>query len=596
MIRQLLAVVGPEHGRSLRRMLGGLAAGAVLQGVAFALLVPAFEALLGPDPSQVWPWLWAMLGVAVLYCLAYYDSLRTGFEAGALLSKSLHHRIGDHVSTLPLGWFAPERVGQLSQLTTKSVMDVMGVPAHLLRPLVTSFLTPATVVVLMYLFDWRLALAATLTAPVIWAVYKWSVGLSAKADEARTAAHAVTGGRVVEFAQLQPVLRIFGRGGENAGTRGLDQALHTQYETSRKVLLTGVPGLISFALVVQAAFSAILVLGTYLALGGSLGVAKLLAVLVLAARFTEPIAEAAVLGGTLRTARSALDRVADLLAQPALPEKAEPTPAAGNDVEFDDVSFSYDGTPVLTGVSLTMAEGTMTALVGPSGSGKTTISRLIPRFWDVDAGAVRIGGVDVRDLDPEVLMSRISVVFQDVYLFEGSITENIRVGRPGATDEEVREVARLARVTEIVDRLPGGWDTNVGEGGAQLSGGERQRVSIARAILKDAPIVLLDEATASLDPENEQAVQDALSVLTANRTLLVIAHRLQTVSVADQILMLDEGRVVESGGHDELMAADGRYAAFWAQRSRAQKWSLGRSPALQAVGVSPLTAEDHRDR
>jgi ATP-binding cassette, subfamily B, bacterial IrtB/YbtQ len=577
MIRQLLTVVGSEHGGALRRMLIGLIVGAVLQGVAFALLVPILQALLGTDPSSAWPWIWMMLGVSLLYAIAYFDSLRTGIDAGATLSKGLHQRIGDHVATLPLGWFAPERVGELGQLTTKSVMDIMGVPAHLLRPLVTSVVTPATVVVLMYLFDWRLALAATLTAPVIVLVYRWSVSLSRAADETRTAAHAVTGSRVVEFAQLQPVLRVFGRGGPGAKPSGLDDALRTQHDSSRRVLLTGVPGLISFALVVQGAFTVILVTGTYLALGGSLDVAKLLAILVLAARFTEPIAEAAALGGTLRTAKSALDRVTELLAQPSLPEPAAPKVGNGNDIEFDNVSFSYDGRPVLNGITLSIPEGTMAALIGPSGSGKTTMSRLIPRFWDVGSGAVRIGGVDVRDMDSEVLMSKISVVFQDVYLFEGSIVENIRVGRPGATDAEVTEAARLAAVDEIVERLPDGWDTNVGESGAQLSGGERQRVSIARAILKDAPIVLLDEATASLDPENERAVQAALAALAANRTLLVIAHRLQTVSAADHILMLEGGRIIERGTHDELTAANGRYAEFWTQRRRAQQWSLARS-------------------
>ncbi|MFF3850484.1 ABC transporter ATP-binding protein [Streptomyces sp. NPDC002328] len=578
MIRQLIDVVGPEHARPLRRMVTGLVVGAVLQGVAFALLVPVLEALLGDDPDEVWPWIWAMLGVSLLYCVAYFDSMRTGFDAGAALSRSLHHRIGDQVSSLPLGWFAPERVGQLGQLATKSVMDIMGVPAHLLRPLVTSYVTPLTVVALMYVFDWRLALAATLTVPVIVAVYRWSTRLTRAADEVRTAAHAETGGRVVEFAQLQPVLRVFGRGGAHSGTR-LDEALRTQTEASRRSLVTGVPGLIGFALVIQAAFTVILVTGTYLALDGDLGVAKLLAILVLAVRFTEPIAETAVLGSTLRTARSALDRVADLLAQPVLPQADDPRVPEGNDVEFHGVGFGYDGKPVLHDVSLTLAEGTMTALVGPSGSGKTTIGKLIPRFWDVDSGVVRVGGVDVRDVEPEVLMSRISVVFQDVYLFEGTVLDNIRVGRPSASDAEVREAARLARVEEIVHRLPDGWDTKVGEGGALLSGGERQRVSIARAILKDAPIVLLDEATASLDPENEQAVQDALSALTAGRTLLVIAHRLQTVAAAHQILFLDEGRIVESGSHAALVAAGGRYASFWAERNKAEGWRLVRQDA-----------------
>ncbi|OCC10594.1 ABC transporter ATP-binding protein [Streptomyces sp. PTY087I2] len=579
MISQLLKLVGPEHNRPIRRMIAALVVCAVLQGIAFALLVPILEALLGSDPDSVWPWLWTLLGVSALYCIAYYDSLRTGFDAGATLSRMLHNRIGDQVASLPLGWFGPERVGRLGQLATKSVMDVMGVPAHLLRPLVTSFVTPATVVVIMYFFDWRLALAATLTVPLIVVVYRWSAGLTRSADEARYAARAVTGGKVVEFAQLQPVLRVFGRNAEGSGGQGLDAALETQHEASRRVLMTGVPGLVSFALVVQAAFTVILVTGTYLALDGGLDVAKLLAILVLAARFTEPIAEAAVLGSTLRTARAALDRIAELLAEPRLPQTAHPLTPRGHDIEFEDVDFGYDGSQVLSGVSLKLPEGTMTALVGPSGSGKTTVSKLIPRFWDVDGGVVRMGGVDVREIDPEVLMSKISVVFQDVYLFEGTILENIRLGRPGAGDEEVREAGRLARVEEIALRLPLGWDTKVGEGGALLSGGERQRVSIARAILKNAPVVLLDEATASLDPENERAVQEALGHLTEGRTLLVIAHRLQTVAAADQILLLDDGRIVEHGTHDDLMAREGRYAFFWAQRSRARRWRLAARPA-----------------
>ncbi|MCO1574876.1 ABC transporter ATP-binding protein/permease [Crossiella sp. SN42] len=572
MIRSLLSVLGPAHAAPLRRMIGVMALASVLQGLAFALLVPVLRALLGPSPADAWPWLAVFAAVALAQSLAAYAAQVAGYRAGSTLSRGLHHRLGDHIASLPLGFFTGDRVGKLGQLTSGGVINVMQVPAHLLRPLIDAVLTPATVVALMYLFDWRLALAATLSAPVLYFVYQWSGALIQRTDRGRDLVIAEAGGRVVEFAQTQPVLRAFGRTVQ--GYRLLDEALVAQRDAGRRMITTGVWGLVGFGLVVQAAFTVLLVLGVSLALGGSLGVPELLALLVLAARFVEPLAMAADLGGVIRLGRNALHRMTELLAAPLLPEPAAPRKPGDASIELVDVSFGYDSRPVLSNVSLRVPPRSMTALVGPSGSGKTTVTRLIARFFDVDSGSVRVGGVDVREIAGEQLMSLVSLVFQDVYLFEGSIEENIRVGRPGASEEQVRAAARLARVEEIVERLPGGWSARIGEGGVTLSGGERQRISIARAILKDAPIVLLDEATAALDPENESAVQDALTALTADRTLLVIAHRLQTVVAADQIVVLEAGRVAESGTHEELLTRGGRYAEFWAERNRAHGWRL----------------------
>ena len=589
MIRALLSVAAENGARPLRWNLAGLVAEAVLMGVGFVLLVPLLNALFAQDIDTAWTWLGAMAGVLAGYAIVRYRTQLAGYMAAIGLARGLFTRLGDHIARLPLGWFQADRVGKVGRLTSQGVIDVMSVPAHLLRPVVTAFATPATVVALMFVFDWRLALAALVTAPVALLVYRWTGDLVQRTDHRTDAAAAEAAGRVVEFAQSQAVLRAFGRVAE--GNRLLDDALKEQRDAGRAQLLTAVPGFATFVLVVQLAFTIVLLFGTSLALGGAIDAPELVALLVLAVRYVEPLIMAADLGGALRIGRNSLARMDALLATPPLPEPAAPARIGEPDIVFDRVGFAYDDRQVLADLSFTAPAYTMTALVGPSGSGKTTIARLVARFWDVQSGSVQVGGADVRALSTEDLMARLSMVFQDVYLFDGTIAENIRMGRVGATDEEVREAARLARVDEIVERLPDGFLTRVGEGGAALSGGERQRVSIARAILKDAPIVLLDEATAALDPENEKAVQDAIRVLAADRTVLVIAHRLQTVRSADQIIVLDQGRIVEKGTHDALLAADGRYAAFWKERSRAAGWRLSsdRSVAAPMAETQPAS-------
>ncbi|WP_422368585.1 ABC transporter ATP-binding protein [Pelagibius sp.] len=572
MIRALLTVAGPGTVRVLRWNLAGLVAEAVLMGLGFTLLVPFFDAFLSGDLGAAWNWLAAIAGVFAVYVVLRFRTQLAGYRAAVGLAGTLFSRLGDHIAKLPLGWFATDRVGPVGRLTSQGVIDVMGVPAHLLRPVITAFVTPATVVAVMFLFDWRLAAAALVTAPLAALTYRWSGRLVQRTDRRSDAAGAEAAGRIVEFAQKQPVLRAFGRAAE--GHRQLDAALREQRDAGRAQILTVAPALAAFVLVVQLAFTIILLFGVNLALGGEIDLPELLALLVLAVRYVEPLIAAADLGGALRISSNSLERMDDLLSTAPLAEPVRSLRPSDSAVVFDDVHFAYGAEEVLKGVSFSAPERKMTAIVGPSGSGKTTILRLIARFWDVNAGQVGIGGADVRDIANEDLMARISVVFQDVYLFDGTIEENIRLGREGASDQEVSEAARLACVDEIAARLPAGMASRVGEGGTALSGGERQRVSIARAILKDAPIVLLDEATAALDPMNEAAVQQALRALTREKTLVVVAHRLQTVRGADRIIVLDKGRITEQGSHDELLAAEGRYASFWNERLRAAGWRL----------------------
>lgn len=570
----LTRVLGREQTERLRRVLLWAAVAAALQGVAYALLVPLLTRLLGDAPEAAWPWVAALAAATVAYGAVAFIATVRGNRFSADLGRTLHHRVGDHVVALPLGWFGGERTGALGQLAGHGVVQVMNAAANLLRPLCNAFVTPAVVVLATFVFDWRLALAMLVAAPVAAAAFRWSGRLMSRVDRQSHAAAVETADRLVEFARHQPALRAFGRTAEDHEL--LDAALREQQTEARAAIRIGVPGIAGFALAVQLCFTCVLLLGTFLAVGGSIGAGELIAVLVLAVRFVEPMGAAAELGGSLRVARGTLERLDEVLAADPLPQPQTEAPLPEEyGVELDGVSFGYgDGRTVLDGLDLRVPSGKTVALVGPSGSGKTTVTRLIARFWDVSAGTVRVGGTDVRDLTTDQLMARLAMVFQDVYLFAGTIEENIRAGREDATDEEVREAGRLARVDEIAERLPDGWSARVGEGGAALSGGERQRISLARALLKRAPIVLLDEATSALDAENEAAVQQALGALTADRTVLVVAHRLDTIRGADLIAFLEGGRIVEQNTHEELLALGGRYASFWGEREQASGWRL----------------------
>ncbi|MFI0445935.1 ABC transporter ATP-binding protein [Actinomadura sp. 6N118] len=561
MIRVLLRVLGHEYAQPVRRTVALMTMTAVVEGLSYALLVPVLRALFGNDPGDARPWLIAFGAAVAVYAVLRYVSDLSGFRSATTLLHDTYHRLGEQLARLPIGWYSEARVGQVSVLASRGVLQALGVIAHLLAPLISAAVTPLTIVVVMLAFNWQMGLAALIAVPAVAAIQVWTGRSMAAADAERAERDHEATGRVIEYLQAQPVLRAGGRTVERFGL--LDDSLRGLQRASRRSTLSALPGVLGLTLTVQATFTVLLVLGAYLALGGNIGAAEILAILVLAARCADPLLSLAEMSGQLRGARSELTRLETVLRTQPLPEPSDPVQPQRHDLEFGSATFRHGDRTVIDNVSLSVPQGQRLAVVGPSGAGKSTLLQLLARFYDVDAGVVRIGGVDVRAINTEVLMAQIAIVFQDVYLFDDTIEENVRLGRPDADQAEVRAAVTAARLDEVIERLPAGWTTNVGEGGALLSGGERQRVSIARALLKNAPIVLLDEVTSALDPVNEAAVHEGIERLMAGRTVVMVAHRMRTVQRADRIAFLDAGRIVEEGSHDDLLRGGGRYADFW---------------------------------
>ncbi|PXY23181.1 ABC transporter [Prauserella coralliicola] len=584
MIRHLHRLV-PQPGLLLR--LGALTAvQAVLQGLLLGSLIPILRALLRPEPDfgAAAPWLVAAAAGLVVYGVLTVIATPVGFAASSDLAGQLRRRLIDHSASLPLGWFTPEHKARLARATTADAANIGNLAVSIGGPAITATLTPLTIIGVTVAVDWRVALLFAVIMPVALLALRRAGRIASIADVELEQAAADIAGRAIELGQAQPVLRAAGQ--SSTGTARMREALDEHRTVYRRGLRRSMAPDLTYTGVIMAGFVAILVVSALLLLDGTLGVAEVVALLVLAVRFLEPLGNLVELIGALHAMDNAVGRVRALLATPPLPEADRPvTELPGTSVELSGVTFTYPGgsTPALAGVSFTCAPGSTTAIVGPSGSGKTTVTRLIARFFDPQEGSIRIGGVDVRELDQRTLLDGIAVVFQDVYLFDDTIEENLRLAKPDATDAELAEAARAARLDEVVERLPEGWHTRVGEGGSRLSGGERQRVSIARAFLKQARIVLIDEAASALDPENERAVSQAIARLAADRgrTVLVIAHRPATLDAADHVLTLHNGHVAEAGTPAGLRATGGLFARLYDQYDHARSWRLDRESATE---------------
>ena len=587
-IRHLLGLLDDHGRRRLRTMLVVVGAQGVLQGLGFLSVVPVIGALIGRPVhwGQLWFWIAAIAVTVVVHHLLLAWSTFLGYRVGTSVLTSFHTRIGNHLAMLPVGWFGPGRTGPVGRLVAKDAVDVADFPAHLLRHVIVGVTTPATLIVGSYLIDWRIGVMLTLGALLCALTLQWYMAIVHRNDAEYEHDIGVTASGIVEYARLQPTLRAYGvLTRRELGT--LEKSLVRQQRSQSRLTIRGAWGLIGCFGTMQLVVTTVIAFTVYLTLHGQLATATMIGLLIITLRMIDPISQLADLAGHVQVTADAICRVRELLAVPALPEPDRDATPVGADIELRSVRFGYnDGDTIIKGVDAIIPSGSLTAVVGPSGSGKTTLLRLISRFFDVDEGSILVGGCDVRELGTSRVAQLTAQVFEDAYLFDGTIADNLRMADPDAGEAELNHVAAIACLDEVIGRLPDGWDTRVGEAGSALSGGERQRVAIARALLKNAPVVLLDEATAALDAVNEAAVTGAIRELARRRTVVVVAHRLSTVLAADQILVLDNGQISARGPHALLLAEDGTYARFWEERLRARGWQLrrrGDSPEVVAV-------------
>lgn len=554
----------------------------LVRGFSLISFIPAAIALTSGEAAwgmSLRGWL-IMLAVCAVasFVLEYVLAMRSYVVAFDFLTN-MHRAIGNKIASLPLGAFHADTAGKTSRLVSRELMMLGEIFAHMYSPLIAAIVTSLTMLVGITVFSPMLGIACLAAIPIVgggvWVARRCLLSGSAlKEPPAQELSH-----RIVEYATKQGALRACGR---SASYEPLQQAEKSYGAAARRSLIRETLGQIANGMAAQLVVVSLISAIGLLAVWGSVSPIEAVVAIGLLLRFTQILVDIGALASAFETRRPVLDLAHEILSAPELPVLSDDSglsvqSASNSSVALDHVSFSYEADhPVLRDISFRVEPGTMTAIVGPSGCGKTTIARLIARFYDVNSGTVSVGGRDVRQWDPAELMAQLSLVFQDVYLFDDTLVANVRIGRPEASDTELEEAARLSGVDEIVARLPLGWKTRVGEGGRALSGGERQRVSIARALLKDAPIVLFDEATSALDPENEHRVTAAMDVLRQNASLIVIAHKLDTITAADQIVVLDEnGRVVQIGTHSQLFAESrGQYRAFWDARTRAAGWCL----------------------
>lgn len=577
LLKEYRAILNTYGNAQLSLSLTLMIVAGVIDGLVYLVIIPTADTIATGKPAWgmgLSGWLITLAVLAVVGAVTTYAMTLSSYRAALEALRLLLIKVGDQLAKLPLGWFTGGVNGRISRLVTDGLLSVGSGLAHFTVPVIRNTLTALTLLVGVSIWNPVLGLTLGIALAVIVALTLVSNKLEKKSHDMKSGSEQELAGRIVEYASCQSALRSAGRSTEYEPLLSAVRECERRNRVSQWVAMAG---LAIGGMSAQLTVVAVIMVTVQLSLSGSLDPVATVVFIGIALRFMRNLQDTVNFLVSTESSRVPLRDVHEILNAELLPVPSSSAELTNpGEVSVQNATFSYvPGTPVVRDVSFTAPPRTMTAIVGPSGSGKTTLFKLIARFWDVDSGTVRVGGTDVREQTTEQLMGQLSMVFQDVYLYDDTLIENIRVGREGATDDEVLQAAQLAGCSEIAERLPRGWNTRVGEGGGRLSGGERQRVSIARALLKNAPILLFDEATSALDPENETGVQRSIRELRKHATMLVIAHKLDTVRDADQIIVLDEhGGISQVGTHDELVSVEGLYHRFWQARVDAAGWSL----------------------
>ena len=572
-LKKIIAFAGSKEGLLKKSLLFAFLSG-LFAALQFAALFIVVEALVSDNRDS--RFIWISLGIMAVSLvgriITTYFSTMEQTETGYCMVAEKRIHIGDRLRYIPMGYFNKNSIGNITAIVTTTLGDVENSAARVLVSVLGGFFNSVALVIVLLVFDWRIGLIAAIGVLLYLVAAELALRKSACLSGVRQHTQESLVESVLEYIQGMGIVKAFGM--EKDSTQSIDSAIKASCRDNLKLTKASVP-YDALKQVVVRVFSVLLPLASiYFWLNASLSLAYGVILVVASFMVFNDLENAGNMASLLQMLAASMDTANSIDDTPVMDEKGADVVPASSEIIFDNVDFSYADRKILDHVSFTIPAGTTTAIVGPSGSGKTTMCNLIARFWDVDAGRITVGGKDVRDFKLDSLMKNISMVFQSVYLFADTIENNIKFGCPDATHEQVVEAAKKACCHDFISALPEGYDTVIGEGGGTLSGGEKQRISIARAMLINTPIIILDEATSSVDPENEDELQRAIEALTHDKTIIMIAHRLKTVRSADQILVLNNAHIVQSGTHAELIQQKGLYADFVTARQEAIGWKL----------------------